>query len=138
MFGLATSALVRKTRSRRVAGPTLVGVSFSLAVLWGQTPATQPKSPGSEVYAKQCSGCHGADARGGEHGPPLAGNSRLRGRSISWLRRTIHDGIPTAGMPSFSSLPASELDALAALVRALNAPAAENRVPGDRAAGETS
>lgn len=136
MFRSTMSALIRKTQFRRVAGPALVAAIFSLAMVWGQTPASQPKAPGSEVYAKQCSGCHGVDARGGEHGPPLAGNSRLRGRSISWLRRTIHDGIPTAGMPAFSNLPASELDALAALVHALNAPAAENRVPGDRAAGE--
>ena len=130
------SALIRTTQSRRIAGLALVAGAFSLAIAWGQTPASPPKAQGSEVYAKQCAGCHGLDARGGEHGPPLAGNSRLRGRSISWLRRTIHDGIPTGGMPSFSNLPASELDALAALVHSLNAPAAENRVPRDRAAGE--
>src|SRR5690242_6833610 len=129
-------ALLRESQSRRVAGLAIVALTFSLAMVWGQTPASQQKAAGSELYVTQCSGCHGVDARGGEHGPPLAGNSSLRGRSISWLRRTIHDGIPTEGMPSFANLPASDLDALAALVHSLNSPAAEHRVPGDRTAGE--
>ncbi|HET9177441.1 MAG TPA: PQQ-binding-like beta-propeller repeat protein [Terriglobia bacterium] len=127
---------IRKSRLRRAAGPALVAVAFSLAMLRGQTPASQSKTPGSDIYATQCSGCHGVDARGGEYGPPLAANRRLQGRSISWLRRTIHDGIPTGGMPAFNTLPAGELDALAALVHSLNSPAAENSVRGDRAAGE--
>jgi len=128
--------LIRTIQSGRVAGPAVVAAVFSLAILWGQTPASQPKAPGSEIYAKQCSGCHGVDGRGGEHAPPLAGSSRLRGRSVSWLRRVIHDGIPTGGMPAFNNLPASELDALAALIHSMNSPAAENSVSGDRAAGE--
>ncbi|HEX5410774.1 MAG TPA: PQQ-binding-like beta-propeller repeat protein [Terriglobia bacterium] len=127
---------MRQRQSWLAAGSALFAVFSSLAILWGQTPASQQQAHGSEIYAKQCSGCHGLDARGGEHGPPLAGNSKLRGRSISWLRRRIHDGIPTGGMPAFSNLPASELDALAALVHSLNSPAAQNSVSGDRAAGE--
>jgi len=55
--------------------------------------------------------------------------------SIQQLRDLIYKGIPGTGMPPFD-LPAQELDALAALVHSLNAPAAENTVPGDFAAGE--
>ncbi|HET7873221.1 MAG TPA: c-type cytochrome, partial [Terriglobales bacterium] len=135
-FRSTMRSLVRETPSGRTVGPSLVALTLGLAMLWGQTPASQPETPGSEIYAKQCAGCHGADARGGEYGPPLAGNSRLRERSISWLRRTIHNGVPTGGMPAFSNLPAKGLDALAALVHSLNSPAAENSVTGDRAAGE--
>lgn len=113
-----------------------MAATFSLAMLWGQTSASPPKTPGSDIYATQCAGCHGVDARGGEYGPPLAANRRLQGRSISWLRHTIQNGIPTGGMPAFVNLPASDLDALAALVHSLNSPAAENSVPGDRAAGQ--
>jgi PQQ-dependent dehydrogenase (methanol/ethanol family) len=51
------------------------------------------------------------------------------------MRRVIHNGIPSGGMPAFN-LPASQLDALAALVHSLNSAAAESIVPGDRVAGE--
>jgi PQQ-dependent dehydrogenase (methanol/ethanol family) len=47
----------------------------------------------------------------------------------------IQNGIPSGGMPAFD-LPASKLNALAALVHSLNSPAAESVVPGDRLAGE--
>jgi putative heme-binding domain-containing protein len=51
------------------------------------------------------------------------------------LRDIIQKGIPGTGMPPFD-LPASELDALATLVRSLNGPAAESVASGDPAAGE--
>jgi PQQ-dependent dehydrogenase (methanol/ethanol family) len=126
----------RKAQSGWTLGMMVVALSFNLAILRGQTSSTRiSQTTGGESYAKQCAGCHGADARGGEYGPPLAGNGSLRGRSLPWLRRVIHDGVPTGGMPAFN-LPESELDALAALVHSLNSPAAENSVPGNRAAGE--
>jgi PQQ-dependent dehydrogenase (methanol/ethanol family) len=87
------------------------------------------------MFAMECAGCHGVDAHGTDHGPPLVGVRRLRGRSISWIRNVIHDGIPSGGMPAFD-LSADDLDALAAFVHSLNSPAAENSVSGDRAAGE--
>jgi PQQ-dependent dehydrogenase (methanol/ethanol family) len=130
------SIAFRKAQSRWPLGLMLVAVTFSPVTLRGQTSSsTTSQAAGSETYAKQCSGCHGVDGRGGEYGPPLAGSGRLRGRSLSWLRRVIHDGVPTGGMPAFK-LPADELDALAALIHSMNSPAAENSVPGDRAAGE--
>src|SRR5262249_44518249 len=67
-------------------------------------------------------------------GPALSGDPALRGRSIGSLRNLIHNGIPAAGMPAFD-LPGDELDALAALVRSLNSPAADRHVPGDPAPG---
>lgn len=115
----------------------VVVLAMGLAGFWVQTSASQTlkAATGTDTYALKCAGCHGADARGGEYGPPLAGNRRLRGRSVAWLRKVIHYGVPTGGMPAFN-LPAGELDALAAMVHSLNSPAAENKVPGDRVAGE--
>lgn len=130
-------AVIRKTVSRGTIGLAPVALVFSLAILWGQTPASRNlQTIGSETFARQCAGCHGVDARGGEYGPPLAGSGRLRGRSISWLSRVIHDGVPAGGMPSFNALPASELHALAALIYSMNLPAAEGSISGDRVAGE--
>jgi len=87
------------------------------------------------MYAKLCSGCHGADAHGTQQGPGLAGNPWVRKRSTQKLRRLIQNGIPAAGMPSFD-LPPDALDALATLVASLNSSAAESTVPGDQTAGK--
>lgn len=107
----------------------------SLAAL-AQTPPPAPSAPDvRQTYAKLCAGCHGADARGTQQGPGLAGNLQVRRRSVQNLRNVILKGIPAAGMPPFD-LPAPTLDALAGLVASLNAAAAETAVPGDRAAGK--
>ncbi|MGH9325925.1 MAG: PQQ-binding-like beta-propeller repeat protein [Terriglobia bacterium] len=115
----------------------ILALVLSPALLGSQnSPVESPKTPAAtQLFAFECAGCHGADAQGTDHGPPLAGVRRLRGRSVSWIRNTIHNGIPSGGMPAFN-LPADELDALAAFVHSLNSPAAESMVPGDRAAGE--
>jgi hypothetical protein len=68
-----------------------------------------------QTYAQLCAGCHGADARGSQQGPGLAGNLRLRRRSAQSLRNVITRGIPAAGMPGFA-LPEATLDGLVALV----------------------
>jgi PQQ-dependent dehydrogenase (methanol/ethanol family) len=130
-------AFFQKVQSLRTVGLLIAAFAISLTFWWMQTSSSQTlqATTGGETYAKQCAGCHGADARGGEYGPPLAGNRRLRGRSVSWLRNLIRNGVPKAGMPAFR-LPSGELDSLVALLHSLNLPAADNRVPGDRAAGE--
>jgi PQQ-dependent dehydrogenase (methanol/ethanol family) len=128
---------LRKRQSQWVVSLISLVLGVGLASLWDQTTTSQASRSitGDESYALKCAGCHGTDARGGEYGPPLAGNHRLRGRSVSWLRKVIRNGVPTGGMPPFN-LPASELDALAALVHSLNSPAASQSVSGNRAAGE--
>lgn len=99
-------------------------------------PVQAHNSSGAEdLFATRCATCHGADAHGGEYGPALAGNEDLRGKPVSWFRNVIQRGVPSRGMPAFD-LSTSELDALAGLVHSFNVPAAENPIPGDRAAGE--
>ena len=105
--------------------------------VWGQNRPTGAVEvlEGNQIFVARCGGCHGADARGSDRGPALAEVRRLRSRSVQQLRDIIQKGIPGTGMPPFD-LPAPELDALAALVRSLNGPAAESVVSGDVAAGE--
>ena len=98
-------------------------------------PIAMSKVDAKQIYAKLCSGCHGADAHGTQQGPGLAGNPWVRKRSTQKLRRLIQNGIPAAGMPPFD-LPADALDALATLVATLNSSAAESTVPGDQMAGK--
>jgi PQQ-dependent dehydrogenase (methanol/ethanol family) len=107
------------------------------ALACGSLQAQNPSSTaGAQAnYDKLCSGCHGADAHGSQQGPGLAGNASVRRRSTQSLRNAILKGIPAAGMPPFP-LPDAELDALVALVRSLNAPAADSKLPGDLAAGK--
>ena len=99
---------------------------------FGQVPVDEVR----QSYAKLCSGCHGADARGSQQGPGLAGNARLRRRSAQNLRNVIVRGIPAAGMPGFT-LPDATLDGLVALVVSMNSSAADVKVPGDATDGAT-
>jgi len=149
----ATKAEPSATRRARLAGWWTCAVTLALgSSSWPQAqnpPGGQSAvsnrvatsagpadlAEGRRTYARLCAGCHGADARGSEQAPGLAGNDRVRSRSAARLRDLIHKGNPGSGMPAFD-LAGRELDALVALVRSLNAPAAENILPGDPQAGE--
>ncbi|MCZ2080280.1 MAG: PQQ-binding-like beta-propeller repeat protein [Bryobacterales bacterium] len=124
----------RPLAALRSAQSILAVAAFAPVFLYGQNlPATAAQ--GDELYAKQCAGCHGADARGTDRGPGLASNRRVRSRNADQLRAFIRKGAPSSGMPGFD-LPENELDALAALLRSLNAPAAQAVATGDAAAGK--
>ena len=118
--------------------PTILLIAallLSPAVLAQNPPPTSSAADVRQTYAKLCAGCHGADARGSQQGPGLAGNPGVRRRSPQNLRNVILKGIPAAGMPPFE-LPAPTIDALAALVASFNASAGDATVPGDRVAGK--
>ena len=109
------------------------GVFFAFVTLtFGQSEIDEVRA----TYARLCSGCHGADARGSQQGPGLAGNARLRRRSALNLRNLITTGIPAAAMPGFK-LPDATLDGLVALVVSKNSSAADVKVPGDALAGRS-
>ena len=118
-----------------------VAIVLSAALCWSallqaqNQPASPSPADAQENYGKLCAGCHGADARGSQQGPGLAGNAGVRRRSAQSLRNVILKGIPAAGMPPFA-LPDEQVDALIALLKSLNAPAADTKVSGDRAAGK--
>jgi PQQ-dependent dehydrogenase (methanol/ethanol family) len=86
------------------------------------------------AYIEHCAACHGDNAEGTAQGPKLAGSRSVRSRSTAQLRSLIYQG--ATGMPAFHQLPAADLDALAAFVHSLNAPAAESPVQGSPEAGE--
>ncbi len=121
---------------RDIAG-TMAILVLSAASMWGQNPPAAAASleEGRKVYADRCVGCHGADARGTDQAPGLAGNSRLRRQSVRRLSDMIRNGIPGTAMPPFD-LPPRQLEALANFVHSLNGEAAASVVPGDQAAGE--
>jgi len=90
---------------------------------------------GRAAFESRCARCHGADGAGGERGPDILHSRTARARSEQGLREVIRTGIPAAGMPAFA-LPDAELQALAAYVRALIAPASAHPALGNVAAGE--
>src|SRR5947207_9286511 len=113
---------------------SIVAAFVVAAPATGQQPSILLQD-GQKAYTTNCIDCHGPDAEGTAQGPPLAGNRRLRTRSIQQVRSVIEQGSISAGMPAFH-LPAPELDALAAFVHSLNSPAAQSFVPGAPLAGE--
>jgi putative heme-binding domain-containing protein len=117
----------------RILVATLVASQLPLGAQ--NPPNATSKAAATQMYAKLCAGCHGADARGTQQGPGLSGNSGVRRRSPQMLRQLIQNGIPAAGMPSFD-LPPDALGVLAALIASLNSSAAESIVAGDQTAGK--
>ena len=111
----------------RIAKTLIVSVALSAAPVLGQNAPSRPSNltEGTKIYAQRCGGCHGDDARGTDKAPGLAGNRRLRDRSVRELRDVIRKGVLGSGMPAFD-LPAQELDALVALVRSLSSQSMEN------------
>jgi len=100
-----------------------------------RTAGAQTSDPGRKGYEARCVGCHGLDGTGGGHGPGIVDIRQPRAASREALRDLIRNGIPNAGMPGFAVADA-ELEAIAAYVEILRAPAGEHPASGDRAAGE--
>ena len=126
--------MFRASRLRLVAA--LIVCFFSPLLLRGQdSAASQSRAQAQKLYATHCAVCHGAEAHGGEYGPPLVGNSGLQGKPLAWIHDVIHHGIPSGGMPAFD-LPGTELDDLASLVMSFNQPAGKIPLAGNPSQGE--
>ena len=91
---------------------------------------------GRKSYETHCSMCHGLDARGGEHAPGIANSRTVQGESDRVLTQTVRQGIPRAGMPSFSYLPDSEIGAVVKYLRSLSGEAKVESVKGDPLRGK--
>jgi PQQ-dependent dehydrogenase (methanol/ethanol family) len=90
--------------------------------------AIQPAS-----FGPNCSVCHGGDGAGSDRAPTLVGSRHLRGQSQAEIATVITNG--RGNMPSFSFLPAAQIEALAYYVRSLNADAFDMKPAGDLSAG---
>jgi alcohol dehydrogenase (cytochrome c) len=89
----------------------------ALSLLWLLAAGA---TPDRHQYDSLCSGCHGADGRGGERGPAMA--ARLAVRSDDELATLIREGLPRSGMPGFR-LPEDAVRGLIAFLRTLQPPA---------------
>lgn len=82
-----------------------------------QSYAPELVAAGSTLFTAQCGFCHGRDARGGAGGSDLARSDLVaedvRGDRIGEVLRT---GRPDVGMPAFTGLAASDVDAIVAFI----------------------
>lgn len=80
------------------------------------SPAAASEPDGAKLYGRNCAACHGENGTGGI-GVPLALPSFQAGISDDYLRKTIRLGRPGRVMPAFTSLEASEIEAIVRHVR---------------------
>ncbi|WP_260703496.1 c-type cytochrome [Edaphobacter flagellatus] len=92
---------------------------------------------GQQLFATNCSACHGADGRGGERAPNIATTRRVVALTDNDLESTVKNGLPSVGMPSFGFLGAEKISNVVAYLRVLQGKNIVVSVPGDAAAGRT-
>jgi putative heme-binding domain-containing protein len=94
------------------------------------------QSSGQQLFVSTCAGCHGLDAKGGEHAPNIATVPDVQKLSDSALTRIVHDGIPAAGMPGFGSvLKAGQISEVVNYLRVLQGKTKPVLIPGNPDAG---
>ncbi|HXE10575.1 MAG TPA: c-type cytochrome [Bryobacteraceae bacterium] len=99
-------------------------------------PLRAQENGGQQLFGSLCAGCHGLDAKGGEHAPNIATAASVQKLSDFELTRIIHNGIPSAGMPGFGSvLKADQIVALVTYLRVLQGKTKAVVVPGSPEAG---
>ena len=106
-------------------------LSAAISALSAQTPARIEN--GHNLFQKNCSGCHGSEAKGGR-GPDLTTGHWKWGSSDADIMRNIFDGIPGTQMPAFP-LPEDDGRAIVAWLRSLHNLGADQRITGDAHAG---
>jgi putative heme-binding domain-containing protein len=104
-------------------------ISLALLSIPGAAVA-QDLGAGAKQFAALCSGCHGSDGGGGEHGPSIVDLGRLgAGRAGRENPADVIKNGTESGMPAFP-LPEVQIATLVAYLRDLRAPAAERPAQG--------
>lgn len=119
-----------------------IGLSFARQHgLSAKSASSDLAGSGKKLFDNNCAGCHGLDARGGEHGPNIATNPELQGMAEERFFRIVHDGAALGAMPAFGSvLSEAQIKTVVAYLRSLQGGrtgGAQATLPGDPAAGKT-
>ncbi len=91
-------------------------------------PAQGNPAKGAVLYSSTCFACHGVDGQGTNIAPALNSKDRLAKFDDEWFRKTIADGRPSRGMPTWGTvLSPGQINDLVAYIRswATGAPAAK-------------
>jgi len=120
-------------------------VGFLTAVLLWFAPVARPQTPkqpesgaqpGMQLFASNCSACHGIDGKGSERAPNIADSPQMKQRSNAEIFGIIHDGVPGTGMPAFHALTDAQTRTLVEYLRGLEGPAESVRTMGDARHGK--
>jgi putative heme-binding domain-containing protein len=101
--------------------------------------AADATEAGKKLFDSNCAGCHGLDARGGEHAPNIATTPELQRMSDEQLFRIVHDGAASGIMPAFGAILSDDkIKAVGAYLRSLQGHSGgeHTALPGDSAAGK--
>ena len=132
--------LLGKVVGRIVAAASallIAASAYSLAVKESSLRSAEAKqsersiADGRQAFESRCAGCHGIDGRGGERAPDIATSARTQRLSDSALAQIINNGIPSAGMPAFSTLDTSTTQALVKYLRFLQGKTGSAALPGN-------
>jgi cytochrome c oxidase cbb3-type subunit 3 len=100
--------------------------------------AAEPDTQGGKMFARACAGCHGLDARGGEHAPNIVSGPRAQNLTEADYLRIIRDGVPGAGMPSFRSrFSNEELQSVVAYLKSMQTKPTARPIAGDPSRGRS-
>ncbi|MGB6979387.1 MAG: c-type cytochrome [Candidatus Acidiferrales bacterium] len=105
-----------------------------------QASADSALDAGKKLFGSNCAGCHGLDARGGEHAPNIATNPDIQRMSDDQLFHIVHHGAAGMAMPAFGGILSNgEIKSVVAYLRSLQGVSggAQIELPGDPAAGRS-
>jgi len=129
--------------SRRALWFANLGVIFISLLASGQrTTASTPtghsnlRRRGAQIFASTCAGCHGFDGKGTQRAPNIATNPAVQKLSQKDLTEILLHGVPGTGMPSFRSLGAGSIQAVAEYVQSIEDKDGSAPLPGDPKRGE--
>lgn len=129
-----------RMRASRLAN---LGIIFISLVAHGQKTSGKPStgnSPlsarGAQIFASTCAGCHGFDGKGTQRAPNIATNPVVQKLSQKDLTEIVLNGVPGTGMPSFRSLGAGSIRAVAEYVHSIEDKGVPGPLPGDPKRGE--
>jgi len=97
----------------------------------GAAQSERSIADGRQAFENRCAACHGIDGRGGERAPDIATLPKTQRRSDAALAQIINNGVPSAGMPAFSTLDASTTGALVRYLRFLQGQSGGAALPGN-------
>lgn len=141
MFRAAT---VHRTRCTHFPTSTLAAAAAVLlcvipfvASATGDGQAEAPLALGRQFFENRCAGCHGLDARGSERAPDIATRAAVKRQTNAVLARSIRAGIPSRGMPAFSTMDDSSMRSLLAYLRFLQGQTGVAHLAGNPAWGKS-
>lgn len=120
-----------------VVGTTLlIGVASLSVRAQSPPPGASHNEVGARIFSTNCSGCHGADGRGGERAPNIATTRNIVALSDDDLVSIVNKGVPGSGMPAFAFLGDQGVKDVVAHLRVLQGKTATVKINGDPTAGQ--